>query len=215
MCKSGIDRYFLKLQYRHLLRENITRYWVASYTTQLASFFTGEFATFLTICRSMRFDDTPDYLQLRQLFVNLFHRSGYTSDCIYDWNLVSCWMHSKLSCCLCDSGILPKKETDLWHTVFYVICGSLFAPTRQKNTLLRVRLIDLAKHYVCIKISTEKIRSYKCNMPFACLLFCRIVCYLYELISVAIFFAIVFIFLFLWICCLMRHLANIRCMCFR
>jgi len=37
----------------------------------------------------MRFDDTPDYLNLRQLFVNLFHRSGFTSDCIYDWNLVS------------------------------------------------------------------------------------------------------------------------------
>jgi serine/threonine protein kinase len=48
--------------------------------------FPAEFATYLNFCRSLRFDDKPDYAYLRQLFRNLFHRQGYTYDYVYDWN---------------------------------------------------------------------------------------------------------------------------------
>lgn len=48
----------------------------------------AEFATYLNFCRSLRFDDKPDYSYLRQLFRNLFHRHGYTYDYIFDWNLL-------------------------------------------------------------------------------------------------------------------------------
>jgi len=47
----------------------------------------GEFATYLNFCRSLRFDDKPDYSYLRQLFRNLFHREGYTYDYIFDWTV--------------------------------------------------------------------------------------------------------------------------------
>ena len=46
-----------------------------------------EFATYLNYCRSLRFEDKPDYSYLRQLFRNLFHRDGYTYDYIFDWTL--------------------------------------------------------------------------------------------------------------------------------
>ncbi|XP_032230390.2 casein kinase I isoform X2 [Nematostella vectensis] len=50
--------------------------------------FPSEFATYLNNCRSLRFDDKPDYSYLRQLFRNLFHRQGYTYDYVFDWNLL-------------------------------------------------------------------------------------------------------------------------------
>jgi hypothetical protein len=46
----------------------------------------GEFATYLNFCRSLKFEDKPDYNYLRQLFRNLFHKLGYTYDYVFDWN---------------------------------------------------------------------------------------------------------------------------------
>ncbi|XP_078691908.1 casein kinase I-like isoform X10 [Branchiostoma floridae x Branchiostoma belcheri] len=48
----------------------------------------SEFATYLNYCRSIRFDDKPDYSYLRQLFRNLFHRQGFTYDYVFDWNML-------------------------------------------------------------------------------------------------------------------------------
>lgn len=50
--------------------------------------FPSEFSTYLNNCRSLRFDDKPDYSYLRQLFRNLFHTQGYVYDYIFDWNLL-------------------------------------------------------------------------------------------------------------------------------
>lgn len=40
------------------------------------------------MCRSLRFDDKPDYSYLRQLFRNLFHRQGFSYDYVFDWNML-------------------------------------------------------------------------------------------------------------------------------
>ncbi|KAL5018055.1 hypothetical protein ScPMuIL_003777 [Solemya velum] len=55
---------------------------------ELCKAFPSEFATYLNFCRSLRFDDKPDYSYLRQLFRNLFHRQGYTYDYVFDWNML-------------------------------------------------------------------------------------------------------------------------------
>lgn len=52
------------------------------------SYLTAEFATYLNFCRSLRFDDKPDYSYLRQLFRNLFHRQGFSYDYVFDWNML-------------------------------------------------------------------------------------------------------------------------------
>ncbi len=47
-----------------------------------------EFASYLRYCRSLRFDDRPDYAYLRTLFRDLYLREGYADDSIYDWSLL-------------------------------------------------------------------------------------------------------------------------------
>lgn len=55
---------------------------------ELCKGYPSEFATYLNFCRSLRFDDKPDYSYLRQLFRNLFHRQGFTYDYVFDWNML-------------------------------------------------------------------------------------------------------------------------------
>jgi len=47
-----------------------------------------EFATYLNYCRSLRFEEKPDYSYLRRLFRNLFHKQGFTYDYVFDWNML-------------------------------------------------------------------------------------------------------------------------------
>lgn len=44
-----------------------------------------EFATYLNYCRSLRFDDKPDYSYLRRLFRDLFFRENFQPDFVFDW----------------------------------------------------------------------------------------------------------------------------------
>jgi len=41
----------------------------------------------LNYCRSLRFEDKPDYLFLRKLFKKLFVKEGFEYDYLYDWCL--------------------------------------------------------------------------------------------------------------------------------
>lgn len=51
--------------------------------------FPSEFGTYLAYCRNLRFDEKPDYAYLRKLLKDLFKRSGYELDYVYDWNILS------------------------------------------------------------------------------------------------------------------------------
>ncbi|RWS01323.1 casein kinase I isoform delta-A-like protein [Dinothrombium tinctorium] len=55
---------------------------------ELCAGFPPEFATYLNYCRTLRFEEKPDYSYLRQLLRNLFHRQGFTYDYVFDWNLL-------------------------------------------------------------------------------------------------------------------------------
>lgn len=50
--------------------------------------FPSEFTMYLNYCRGLRFDETPDYIYLRQLFRILFRTSGYQYDYLFDWTLL-------------------------------------------------------------------------------------------------------------------------------
>jgi hypothetical protein len=44
-----------------------------------------EFSVYLNYCRSLKFEEKPDYKYLRGLFRNLFHRMGFRYDFQWDW----------------------------------------------------------------------------------------------------------------------------------
>ena len=45
----------------------------------------SEFVTYLSYCRNLRFDEKPDYAYLKNLFKDLFVKSGFEYDNMYDW----------------------------------------------------------------------------------------------------------------------------------
>merc|ERR1712098_407376 len=53
----------------------------------LCKHFPGEFMTYLNYCRSLRFEDRPDYAYLRRLLKDLFFRESYQYDFVFDWKL--------------------------------------------------------------------------------------------------------------------------------
>jgi len=68
--------------------ERISEKKMATPIEELCKGFPSELATYLNFCRSLRFDDKPDYSYLRQLFRNLFHKQGFTYDYVFDWNML-------------------------------------------------------------------------------------------------------------------------------
>ncbi|KAF5727006.1 casein kinase I-like [Tripterygium wilfordii] len=47
-----------------------------------------EFYSFFHYCRSLRFEDKPDYSYLKRLFRDLFIREGYQFDYVFDWTVL-------------------------------------------------------------------------------------------------------------------------------
>merc|ERR1712066_280258 len=55
----------------------------------LCKHFPTEFVTYLNYCRSLRFEDRPDYAYLRRLLKDLFFREGYQYDFVFDWTILN------------------------------------------------------------------------------------------------------------------------------
>ncbi|XP_072989168.1 casein kinase 1-like isoform X1 [Typha latifolia] len=53
----------------------------------LCKSYPSEFVSYFHYCRSLRFDDKPDYSYLKRLFHELFIREGYQLDYIFDWTV--------------------------------------------------------------------------------------------------------------------------------
>jgi casein kinase 1 len=49
----------------------------------------AEFAQYITYCRSLGFEDRPDYFYLKRLFNDLFFREAYQQDFVFDWTSIS------------------------------------------------------------------------------------------------------------------------------
>ncbi|CAI9766137.1 unnamed protein product [Fraxinus pennsylvanica] len=47
-----------------------------------------EFSSYFHYCRSLRFDDKPDYAYLKRIFRDLFIREGFQCDYVFDWTIL-------------------------------------------------------------------------------------------------------------------------------
>ncbi|XKL60848.1 hypothetical protein PGB90_007905 [Kerria lacca] len=68
--------------------ERISEKKMSTPTEELCKGYPTEFLTYLLYCRSLGFEEAPDYSHLRQIFRTLFHRQGFTYDYVFDWNLL-------------------------------------------------------------------------------------------------------------------------------
>jgi hypothetical protein len=59
------------------------------YHCAVCSSLAAEFSNYLNYCRSLRFDDKPDYGYLRRLFRDLFYREGFETDFVFDWTILN------------------------------------------------------------------------------------------------------------------------------
>jgi casein kinase I family protein HRR25 len=81
MEKSKLPKIPAILRFNSLVIEMTTP------TEILCRGFPNEFAIYLNYCRSLRFDDKPDYSYLRKLFRDLFVREGFQYDYVFDWSV--------------------------------------------------------------------------------------------------------------------------------
>lgn len=79
---QGLKAATKKQKYDRIMEKKMT-----TPTEYLCRGFPNEFAIYLNYCRSLRFDDKPDYSYLRKLFRDLFVREGFQYDYIFDWSV--------------------------------------------------------------------------------------------------------------------------------
>jgi len=79
---QGLKAATKKQKYDRIMEKKMT-----TPTELLCRGFPSEMAIYLNCCRSLRFDDKPDYSYLRKLFRDLFVREGFQYDYIFDWSV--------------------------------------------------------------------------------------------------------------------------------
>ncbi|KAK9060520.1 hypothetical protein SSX86_021224 [Deinandra increscens subsp. villosa] len=68
--------------------ERISEKKVSTSIESLCRGYPTEFASFFHYCRSLRFDDKPDYAYLKRIFRDLFIREGFQFDYVFDWTIL-------------------------------------------------------------------------------------------------------------------------------
>ncbi|XP_022891989.1 casein kinase 1-like protein 2 [Olea europaea var. sylvestris] len=68
--------------------EKISEKKVSTSVEALCRGYPTEFASYFHYCRSLRFEDKPDYAYLKKIFHDLFIREGFQFDYVFDWTIL-------------------------------------------------------------------------------------------------------------------------------
>ncbi|KAL6984639.1 Casein kinase 1-like protein 2 [Sarracenia purpurea var. burkii] len=68
--------------------EKISERKVSTSIEALCRGYPTEFASYFHYCRSLRFDDKPDYAYLKRIFRDLFIREAFQFDYVFDWTIL-------------------------------------------------------------------------------------------------------------------------------
>jgi len=68
--------------------EKISEKKIGTSVEALTKGYPAEFVQYLNYCRSLHFEDKPDYAYLRKLFRDLFLREGHKYDAMFDWTML-------------------------------------------------------------------------------------------------------------------------------
>lgn len=100
--------------------------------------FPSEFASYLNYCRSLRFEEKPEYGNLRLLFRNLFYRQGFTHDYVFDWNMLKFGSNRN------QQEMQEERDRHHQHTTSATSRGALPAPTTASSSRMRGGAPDTA-----------------------------------------------------------------------
>ncbi|KAE8711048.1 Casein kinase I isoform delta [Hibiscus syriacus] len=89
--------------------EKISEKKVSTSIEALCRGYPSEFATYFHYCRSLRFDDKPDYCYLKCLFRELFVRKGFEFDYVFDWTILK-YQQSQISKPIANDGPVAKDH---------------------------------------------------------------------------------------------------------
>ncbi|XP_067931304.1 casein kinase I-like [Watersipora subatra] len=87
-CKGSLPWQGLKAGTKKQKYDKISEKKLSTSVDILCKGFPAEFAMYLNYCRSLRFDEQPDYMFLRQLFRILFKALNFQYDYVFDWTLL-------------------------------------------------------------------------------------------------------------------------------
>ena len=80
---QGLKANTKKQKYERIMEKKMS-----TATETLCKGYPTEFRSYFEYCRSLRFDDRPDYAYLKRLLKDLFYRKGFLQDHIFDWNIL-------------------------------------------------------------------------------------------------------------------------------
>jgi casein kinase 1 len=79
---QGLNGLTKKEKYQNILEKKVD-----TSVEDLCKQFPHEFTIYLNYCKSIRFEDKPDYNYLKRIFKELFFKMGFQMDFVYDWNV--------------------------------------------------------------------------------------------------------------------------------
>jgi len=88
-CRGSLPWQGLKATHKKEKYEKIMEKKASTPIEVLCRRFPSEFVTYLTYCRSLGFEDRPDYAYLRRILKDLFFRENYQYDFVFDWTIQS------------------------------------------------------------------------------------------------------------------------------
>ncbi|KAL2234810.1 UNVERIFIED_CONTAM: Casein kinase 1-like protein 2 [Sesamum indicum] len=139
--------------------EKISEKKVSTSIEALCRGYPTEFASYFHYCRSLRFDDKPDYAYLKRIFRDLFIREGFQFDYVFDWTILK-YQQSQLA--NPPSRALTEPD-ELWDRVLLLeqVRGShmlLLTDNQWVASLgsLRVQLLILQTSSVFLEPSGEE-----------------------------------------------------------
>ena len=85
LCADLTDLFNLTLNPIQIIKDRK----MSTSTEQLCKGYATEFRSYFEYCRSLRFEDRPDYAYLKRLFKELFYRKGFQYDNMFDWTVLN------------------------------------------------------------------------------------------------------------------------------
>ena len=81
---QGLKANTKKQKYEKIMEKKMT-----TSIESLCKTFPLEFQTYFEYCRSLRFEDKPDYPYLKRMFKELFFTEGFQTDYQFDWCMLN------------------------------------------------------------------------------------------------------------------------------